>query len=244
MQNIVVGINKIKKQLSELETELKNAPAGHLNRKGKFFYQAAEKKEVGITKNPALIQQLCRKKLAQTMTKQHLENLTNPLAAYDNKSPLEMIRSFSKTYQNLPVTHFYHPKTHEWLAKEVETNPYPMQGGFRTVEGNTTTRSKSENLIANLLYKYGLLFHYDAKLQLGKTFKYPDFQIINPFTGKTFIWEHFGALNQPRYEDAMHEKMELYTKNGYIVGENMIFTFEIDILAEGRIKKIIEEVIL
>ena len=244
MQDIIEGINKIKKELLTFEAELKNAPFGHLNRRGKFYYQAVGRKEIGITKNPTLIGRLCRKKLVQTMSEQHLENLANPLGTYKSKTPLEMIRSFSKTYQNLPLTYYYHHETHKWLEKKVVTNQYPMQTGFQTVNGSITTRSKSESIIANLLQKYNLLFHYDAELALGGKTKFPDFQIINPFTGKTFIWEHFGAINQPRYEEAMHEKIELYAKNGYIIGENIIFTFEIDIMTEDRIKKIIEEIIL
>lgn len=100
-------------------------------------------------------------------------------------------------------------------------------------------------MIANLLEEYNIPYHYEIALQLGTQTKYPDFVIKNPYTGKTIIWEHFGALDQPVYEKNMNDKMQLYQKHGYKAFENLIYTFEFDMMNnQCRLKDLIEQIIL
>jgi len=244
MLSKIINLLKIKKELKALEKELKTVPEGRLNRKGKYYYHLVGRKEVAITKDLSLIKRLCRKAYVTARITQLQNNLSKPIEEFDHRTPRELITSLSKTYQDAPISYFYHPSVEKWLAKEKKQNPYPMQNGFRTSLHKILLRSKSEHIIASLLEEYGLLYKYDTELVIGGKSKYPDFQIINPFTGKTVIWEHFGALNQPSYKASMDEKMKLYAQAGYISNETIIFTFEIDIISENRLRDLIEQVIL
>jgi len=244
LKSKVINLQKVENELEQLQLELTTLPVGHLNRRGKFYFHTINRKDVGITKNPKLIKSLCRKKYVLAQIKLLQKNLLMPLSEFDDKSPHELIRTFSKTYSELPMSYFYHKSVETWLAKEMTQNPYPITSGYRTSHHKVLVRSKSEQIIGSLLEEYGLLYRYDTKLTLGGKSKYPDFIVRNPFTGKEVIWEHFGALHQPQYEESMHEKMNLYSQLGYLPNETIIFTFEIDITTQHRLQNLIEDIIL
>jgi len=244
MKNRIINLNKIKSEIKALSAELKTLPEGNLNKRGKFYYHTINRKNTGITKNKALIQLLCRKKYIIADTEKMRRNLSGSIVTFDDRLPKDLIQSFSKTYQDVPISYFYHPSMDAWLQEEVEPNPYPIKGGYRTAYNKILVQSKSEQMIGSLLEKYGIPYRYNTKLTLGSKYKYPDFIIKNPFTGKEIIWEHFGALHESKYEGFMHEKITLYTQQGYIPNDTIIFTFEIDISIENRLADIIENIIL
>lgn len=153
-----------------------------------------------------------------------------------------MLENLTTTYSQLPTHYFYHSEVDEFLTKAYPKNIYPDQKNYQSNNG-TTVRSKSEVLIANILEDHNIPYRYEIPLKMGTHQKYPDFTIMHPFTGEIIIWEHFGALNQPGYEEKMNEKMRLYLKNNYLPFKNLIYTFEFD-LSPKRLKNIIEEIIL
>lgn len=101
-------------------------------------------------------------------------------------------------------------------------------------------RSKSEMIIADILYSYGILFLYEPTIQVGDRVLHPDFLIIRS-DGSIIIWEHFGLFDEPEYKEKMIEKMELYGKNGFDLHTNLIFTTEKDITKKEVLEKIVEE---
>lgn len=102
-------------------------------------------------------------------------------------------------------------------------------------------RSKSELIIANCLENYNIPYRYEPLFMQGTSKTYPDFIVKNPFTNKTIIWEHFGALNEEGYEQRMNEKMEWFFSNSYQEGVNLIYTFEFHINDPKRINSLIEK---
>ena len=244
MKNKIINSNKIKSEIETLSVELATLPEGHLNRRGRYYYHVIKREGIGITKNKALIQLLCRKKYILARLEQLQSNLSASFDLFDNRLPSDLIKSFSKTYQEVPISYFYHPSMDAWLREKPDSNPYPIKGGYRTTYDQVHVRSKSEQIIGSLLEKYGIPYRYEPKLRLGSKTKYPDFDVKNPFTGKEIIWEHFGGapFNQLEYEDSMHEKIKLYSQANYVPNDTIIFTLEIDI--EHHPEDIIENIIL
>ena len=243
MKNKIINLKKIKNEIELQSTELKTLPKGHLNKKSKYYYHDINRKSAGISKNKVLIKLLCRKKYILARLEQLERNLSGAIVDFDHTLPKDLIKSFSKTYQEIPISYFYHPLIDVWLKEEVESNSYPIKNGFRTSYKKVFVRSKSEQIIGSLLEEYGIVYRYDALLMLGSKSRYPDFIIKNPFTGKEIIWEHFGPLHLTKYEESMHEKMNLYLQQGYIPNDTIIFTFEIDISIEHRLADIIENIL-
>ncbi len=111
-------------------------------------------------------------------------------------------------------------------GRYADHNTYHKTDENRTEKGDIV-RSKSELIIANMLYRRNIPYDYERVLYLKKgNKKYPDFTILNTNTGKLWIWEHFGRMDDPEYLNSNLEKINDYHKSGYIQGKNLIMTFE------------------
>lgn len=91
-------------------------------------------------------------------------------------------------------------------------------------------RSKSELIIADELYKYNVPYRYEMPLILNDRGREitirPDFTIINRSNGKKYIYEHLGMMDNPDYVEKNMRKLDLYEKNGFLLGKNLIITRE------------------
>lgn len=105
-------------------------------------------------------------------------------------------------------------------------------------------RSKSEKIIADMLYKYGIPYQYEPSIMMksGKVLC-PDFVALNVSARKTYYWEHLGLLDNTDYVEHNLNKIDLYEKNGIFVGEKLIISTEsgrspIDVkIIDEKIKK-------
>lgn len=244
MKNLKITLHNCKQELNQIKEELKNLPEGHLGKKRAYYYQIIKKKHIGITRNNALIRQLCRKKYLQARLVQLENNISKPLSSINNSTPQELISSFPKAYQDAPIDYYYHPSIESWQAKSPKQNTINTENAIYTSTSDIQFRSMSERTIAEQLENNGLPYHYDTVIQLGGKKISPDFIIKNPFTAKTFIWEHFGAFNQERYADSMNDKMSTYMNNGFVPSENLISTYEYHLRKPHCIQELIEQIIL
>lgn len=72
-------------------------------------------------------------------------------------------------------------------------------------------RSKSEVIVADLLYSKDILYEYEKELRgHDHSRRYPDFTIENNETGDFFYWEHLGMLRDPYYRSCWTRKLEWY----------------------------------
>ncbi|WP_189281418.1 hypothetical protein [Agathobacter ruminis] len=114
-----------------------------------------------------------------------------------------------------------------WLKNhEGQKNDYPEKTSYLTARGETV-RSKSEKILADLFHKYQIPYSYESKLCLSNgAVIYPDFVLLNIRTRKTIVWEHFGMVQNPDYAQRTFHKLDMYEKNGFELGKNLIFTLE------------------
>ena len=84
----------------------------------------------------------------------------------------------------------------------------------------------SEVMIADELYRRGIPYRYECAIELEGETIYPDFTILDPKTGKIYLWKHFGLMDSPKYISKFQYKMGLYPRNGYVPQINLICTFE------------------
>lgn len=102
-------------------------------------------------------------------------------------------------------------------------NPYnPSNLIHRTARGDLV-RSKSEVIIADLLYEMGVKYRYEACVAGF----YPDFTIENPFDNSYFYIEHCG-MDTADYRANFEVKLREYEDLGIISGKNLIITKERD----------------
>lgn len=120
--------------------------------------------------------------------------------------------------------------------EEVEYEPGRFSDGaavFMTDRGERV-RSKSEQLIANLLYRLGIPYRYEYPMEVvvdgRKRIWRPDFTILDVRNRREVYLEHFGMLDdqddRDNYARNAFWKMKVYEENGIYEGENMLYSFE------------------
>lgn len=73
----------------------------------------------------------------------------------------------------------------------------------------------------------GIPYIYELPLHLdGLGYIKPDFTALNPDTREECVWEHFGMMENPEYASKAMNKLNVYARNGYTVGDNLIITME------------------
>lgn len=107
-------------------------------------------------------------------------------------------------------------------------DPEPIEIDGKFLEANLihktrkglAVRSKSEVIIADLLYAKNIEFQYEQVL-VGDdgTERWPDFTIFDDTTGQRIYWEHLGMLHRPSYRRNWKKKLKWYRKHGVLPRE-------------------------
>lgn len=115
----------------------------------------------------------------------------------------------------------------EWLKQESCQKPFsPGEPEYYTANGERV-RSKSEIIIADTLYRYKVAYLFECKINLaGFGTVHPDFLVLDLKNRRTIVWEHLGKMDDPEYVERNLRRINAYLKNGYIIGETLILTFE------------------
>ena len=221
------------------EKQLRNAPEGRLkvvNRNDNTFYYLRTKE------NPVTGQYLRRNQLAlaAAIAQRDLgyQTLKAARAEYEARDQLflalpEICAEDVFSQQNIGRQKLVAPivKPKEVLLREWEEDTYEKKGFvegekvFYTAKGERV-RSKSEVLIADTFLRLGIPYHYEYPLRIKERLLHPDFKLLQLRTGKTWIWEHLGMMDNPVYAASAIERVIFYMLNGYISGKNLIISCE------------------
>jgi len=224
LEEICGEIASIKSQISEL-------PEGRLhrrNRGGKQFYKVyKDGKEYGITKDKEMIKKLeLKRDLEKAQAKLISEKYT--------------VERALKKHVEAPGDDIL-PKL--WLEEPYEKySAYENTLIYKTKSG-ILVRSKSERIIADLLYEYGLPFKYECSIECDGEILWPDFT-IRKRNGEIVLWEHMGLMNRPDYYYRNIEKIKKYRALGFVQHKNLICTWEEDLYNLDDVRKIIEMFLL
>ena len=158
---------------------------------------------------------------------------------------LQAIQSFLQSYSQISVDDIYKQLpdkrkelvkpivlTDEQYRKQWQETSYTGKGFTANdneifTEKGERVRSKSEKMIADKLYMMDIPYKYEYPISLSPYgIIYPDFVVLNVKERKEVIIEHFGMMDNPEYAAGAVQKIDMYIKNGYIPGKNLIITFE------------------
>lgn len=107
-----------------------------------------------------------------------------------------------------------------------DTIPYAEHLIHRTEKGHLV-RSKSELVIANMLFQHGVEYEYErvceGTVEPGRM--RPDFSFVAP-DGDLILWEHLGMLDRPDYKRGWEWKRNWYARNGYVEGQTLFTSVE------------------
>ncbi|QND52121.1 AAA family ATPase [Phyllobacterium sp. 628] len=108
------------------------------------------------------------------------------------------------------------------VLRRVEAEvPYAENLIHRTEKGHLV-RSKSELVIANMLFQSSIDYDYERVLEgeaeAGRL--RPDFSFVTP-DGDLIVWEHLGMLHREDYRRGWEWKLRWYEANGFALGRNL-----------------------
>ena len=255
-----IGIQE--KMLRDSLTILSRSPKGSLfireRHRGTAYYQVYKEKtssgwktiHKNISSNTNYIKALTDKKVAEqriVKCKSNLKLLRTLLEGYESCG-------YDAILQNLPDKYRLVEKMHRDFLLEVCKNapfiqcPKDPEKHIHETQSGELVRSKSEVIIANALYSYGIPFHYEERFPYpdeNGRYYYPDFVIMLP-DGRILYWEHFGLLSKLSYCQHNAEKLYHYQTNDVHIGKNLIITQDDSkgSCNSAFICKIIEEYIL
>lgn len=259
---VEMELQRNKRQIDEGEKLLATSPAGFLTIRqrsgGETCYwnvdqgKGAQKKrkQININDNAKLVDQLVEKKYQQELVQRanrNVDALHRLRQVYQSTDPNDIGGTLGPQYQRA-----FANRRQQLIEKRMTArySKYPYNPNFHTHETDygEMVRSKSEQILANTLFAYGIPFHYEQEFlyrvgNIGRVF--PDFTLFFP-NGSWKIWEHLGLLGDAAYCSRFAEKLNLYQMNGLVIGKNLILTMD-DAngnLSSGVIQQIIRERIL
>jgi len=102
-----------------------------------------------------------------------------------------------------------------------EETPYAENLIHRAEKGHLV-RSKSELVIANMLFQNGVEYEYErvceGTIEPGRL--RPDFSFITP-EGDVIVWEHLGMMKREDYRRGWEWKRRWYSKNHFVEGDTL-----------------------
>lgn len=228
---------QLKKQMLEIERQLKKLPEGKLicSRTGNYYKwerSDGHSKTYIPKKDRLLAEKLAAKKYLSALWNDldhEKRAIDSYLKRHSNYQPeVENLLTGSPEVEKLLSPYFspLNKELEEWAKSPYETNPNNPEHLTQKVSATEFVRSKSEAMIAKVLKQNKIPYRYESKITLGAIDMYPDFMIRHPQTGETYYWEHLGLLDKPEYLRNVHQKMQIYTKHGIIPGINLILTYE------------------
>ena len=217
-----------------------------------------------LSKDTDMMKKLARKEFLRRSIKALQNNiglLERAEAHYTDEQLDELKKHMHKAYQDLPGGYFLESdmsdagiyrqgdehalmRHTEWANAPYRKSDYNPQGlRFPTSKG-LYVRSKSEQHIAEQLYKYGVPFRYEQVLELDGLLYSADFT-FEDYAGRWFFWEHAGMMNVRQYAERHNRKMRLFEDHGIVPWDNLIVTYDTDgVINLPLINSIIEHVVI
>lgn len=231
--------------LYTLNEETKKMPQAkniRIAKKGNSIQYYIDKKYIPKSQI-SLIKQIAQQnyiKKAQKSLKKEIQLISKFLKNSTQNDTSQIYQQMNKMRQELisPLT-----LTDQQYAQKWENINYvkkPISSTFITAK-NEKVRSKSEVIIADTLNRMNIPYRYEYPVKLKNYTAHPDFYCLNIRTRQEYIWEHLGLLDNSEYLHANLQKLIDYQNSNYIIGKNLLITFETlqTPLTQKQIKKVI-----
>ena len=217
----------LKKVDKKIKRYLKNAPPGHLIatvNKGTFQYISKSKLK------PA------RNIAQRDYYIKALKYVTNEIKAIEKLIKIRKQFKLEELYDQTkkprralltPLTLTDEEYARRWQEMDYQHKYFENTDRVYTSFKGEKMRSKSEVIIANILYLLGIPYHYEYPLELinGRII-YVDFLILDVKNRKEIWYEHFGMMGDMAYADHNTDRFNDIVSAGLIPGDNFIATFE------------------
>ena len=227
----------VTKMAFQTETKLKGYPEGRIkiSKRGKntYYYQISNRTNLKLLKNTD------RKIIDKLIQKRYLEKVLDAF-----KTELDALNKMQKLYPETIAEEIYDGLSDErkahikpiiptdeqfvsrWLSEPYTKKPISDDVPVYVTKKGERVRSKSEMIIANMLYDCGIPYKYECPVLVGGEIFHPDFTILRLSDRKIIYYEHCGRMGDPGYVEDMIERSRKYALEGIFQGEKLFYTFE------------------
>jgi len=225
-EKITLRLKKEEEKLLNMRAALDSMPKGklyirHRNEKC-YFTLYFDARETSITKDKVLIEELLAKETLEKRIK--ISTIV-----------CEQLSSMSK---KMPDDLSHNKELLLWQNSDYEKLEYKSeQLKYVTLRGDKV-RSKSERVIANMLFKNKIAYRYEPAFYIEEKTFYPDF-LIKTLDGEYIVWEHFGLMDNEEYYLHAINKIRKYRQAGFVQHKNLICTWEDDLLDPSNLEDIL-----
>ena len=179
-------------------------------------------------------------KLSKPLDRRLIIDINTPVITEDNIKDIEASINEKREYKHGLLDYLvylvdgkvFSNELNQEIGRYLGVDKHILGRIYSTTKGDLV-RSKSEVIIANLLYQYGIDYEYESKLKYDqdKPAIEPDFTIILS-NGEKIYWEHLGMLGLEGYDNSWLKKQEIYNK--YFPGK-LVVTYEGATITESAI---------
>ena len=240
---------QLKTLKQKLETSIQNAPSGNLKiikcREVEQYYMDSPETRLSYPNGKYLRKsdsELARKLAQRSYDERLLSEAEKQLKYLQyiikkcEKQEIVTVEELGKFYDKMGLSRkkLVNPRivsdeeyVVQWLAKSYSGKDFAEGQTEIYTEKGERVRSKSEKIIADMLYHKKIPYRYEYPVtikELGTI--YPDFTCLRLSDRKPILWEHFGRMTDPDYCQKALKKIDCYTKNGFVQGRDIIYTFE------------------
>ncbi len=230
----------MRKVKREAEKRLKDAPIGNLrvdNKGGRneYYYKSEqeEKKNGRYLKKEELV---LAAKIAQRdydrkivrLAEERSKAIMSFLEKYEDTSLKKLYENTKIGRKNLIAADIISDEAYasQWRAVKYKGKKFEEGVAEIMTEQGERVRSKSEKIIADKLFRLGIVYRYECPLMLKeKITVYPDFTILKLPERKEVYLEHFGMMDDPKYVEQAVRKLALYERNGIYLGGEFVCDF-------------------
>lgn len=192
--------------------------------------QYLKKNEVYIAKE--IVQKEYEQKLMLVAEKE-LKIIDELLETMENNSLEDVYQNYNLYRKELisPIIGPKEIKIRDWLSQKYNKKTFAEGSPEIYTERGERVRSKSEKIIADILYKNDIPYLYEKPLLLSvpnqkNIIVYPDFTILDIANRREVYLEHFGKMDDLDYVEKAIRKINTYEKAGFSQGEKLFITYE------------------
>ena len=238
-------VRRLEEVVEQARERIEKAPEGSLrvSNAGKLvrYYQYLGKKDGKLQERYlhkdqiALVQKLAQKSYDERVLNQASKDLANlrRITASDRAFGTEAIKGIYEKQvaaRKSLIVPFELPDEDYACLWEKENQRERLISSVNCIyqtEKGDRVRSKSEVIIADKLHRAGISYLYERPCYIeGLDTVHPDFTVLNKRTRKQYIWEHFGGMDDPDYREKALRKIAAYAREGMVLGNGLIATFE------------------
>jgi len=200
---------------------------------GLYYYSGTGKNRVYVgTGDRKQIKDIQKRRLLEETIKRIDQNMLLMEAFLEKYQSTELetvVKDLPKAYRMASAVQVHSEvfiNAKKWEAKTYQKSTRNEADLRHKTQKGDLVRSKSEVIIANILYGRNIPYHYEEIVSINGVTMAPDFKIAVVSENRFKFLEHCGMISDAEYRESFLWKLRNYIEDGYVPWRDVFFTFD------------------